>query len=156
MGILADIGRVLIKLDESRSSQIPEKDVATIKALLKFIAEGGIYGGALAVIGIGLASYYAGWLGMTVIMLLFGITLLALGSIQLKSILKRAGEKTRTAWERYLLATGFLLIALALMGLLDSIPFTPSPIPDPNWVAKGAVGLGLTIAGLIWVKARHR
>ena len=27
MGILTDIGRVLIKLDESRSSQIPEKDV---------------------------------------------------------------------------------------------------------------------------------
>lgn len=155
MGLLADIGKVLIELDGSGSSKIQEKDIETIKKLLKLIAEGGIYGGALAVIGIGLASFYAGWLGMTVIMLLFGITLLVLGSIQLRKILQHAGEKTRIAWERYLLTTGFLLIALALMGVLDSLNFKPSPIPDPNWIVKGAVGLVLTVAGFIWVKARH-
>lgn len=154
MGLLADIGRALIDLDKQRPSHIENKDIETIERLLRFIAEGGLYGVTLAILGIGLASFYSGWLGMAVIILLFGIMLFALGSKQLRSI---TGEAARIAWERFVLSIGFLLIAVSIMGLLDNIAFQiPKPTANPYWVVEGAVGITLTVGALIWIKTRHR
>jgi len=144
------------KLDEPELGSISNEDVKKMIKLLKFIAEGGLYGGLLAILGIGLASLYAGWMGMAVIMLLFGVILFWLGSKKLNSILSPGKEKTRIAWEGMLLALGFLLVAVALMGLIDRIGNQiPRPIPDPYWAVEGAVGMVLVIAGLLWVKAKQ-
>ncbi|MCX5637081.1 MAG: hypothetical protein NTX52_05225 [Planctomycetota bacterium] len=157
MGILANIGRILLKLGEPRSGQITNEDIEIIKKLLKFIAQGGLFGGVLAVLGIGIASFYAGWIGMAVIMLLAGYIMFVLGSKELNNILNPNGVKKRIAWEIMLLASGLLLVAVALMGLIDHIGNNiPRPSPDHNWVVEGAVGLVLTIAGLLWVKARQK
>ncbi|MFC1983957.1 hypothetical protein ACFLVO_02980 [Chloroflexota bacterium] len=122
--------------------------------LLRLIAEGGIYGVTLTVLAIGLASFYSGWLGMTVILLIFGIIFFILGIKQLRSI---TGEKTKITLDRLVLSIGLLLIAVSLMGLLDKLPFSiPKPTPDSYWVLEGAVGLVLTIGSLIWIKTRHR
>jgi hypothetical protein len=145
------------KLDEPELGSISNEDVKKMIKLLKFIAEGGLYGGLLAILGIGLASLYAGWMGMAVIMLLFGVILFWLGSKKLNSILSPGKEKTRIAWEGMLLALGFLLVAVALMGLIDRIGNQiPRPIPDPYWAVEGAVGMVLVIAGLLWVKAKQK
>lgn len=157
MGLLADIGRVLIKLDEPKSGHIPNKETKTIIRLLKFIAEGGLYGGCVAILGIGLASFYTGWLGMAVIMLVFGILLYVFGNKQLSSILSDAGVKKKIAWERYSLGVGFLLIAIALMGLMDSISIQiPRPSPDPNWAAEGLVGFVLIVVSLLYIRFRRK
>lgn len=75
--------------------------------------------------------------------------------MRLRKILSYDGKSGRIAWERIILSVGFLMIALALMGLLDSIPFDPNPKPDQYWAVKGGIGLVLSIIGFIWIKTKH-
>ncbi|MFC1937785.1 hypothetical protein ACFLWY_04445 [Chloroflexota bacterium] len=128
-----------------------------INGLLKYIAEGGLYGGLLAVLGISIASFYAGWIGMSVTMLLFGIILFVLGSKKLDGIIGEAGVKTKIPWATMVLSLGVMLLAVGMMGLVDSISSQiPRPTPDSNWVVEGGVGLVLTVVGLTWLKVKKR
>jgi len=44
MGLLADIGRMLIKLGENKPTSVSNEDIQKIIRFLKFIAQGGLYG----------------------------------------------------------------------------------------------------------------
>lgn len=139
-------GKGVIKVEDTK-----------INRLLQYIAEGGLYGGLLAVLGIAIASFYAGWMGMSVTMLLFSFILFVLGSKQLNGILGVGGIKTRIPWERVVLSLGVIALAIGIMGLVDRISNQiPRPSPDSNWAVEGAVGLLLIFAGVMWIKARKK
>ncbi len=123
--------------------------------LLKFIAEGGVTGGAIAIWAIGLAAFMSGWWGMAVVMLLFGFLLWILGSMQMKAILNESGKKVRFVWERPILGVGILLVAFAIMGGIDLISTgTPKPNLDPYWWWEGVIGIPLLVLGILFLKVR--
>jgi hypothetical protein len=147
------------KLDEPELGPISNEDVKKITKLLKFIAQGGLYGGLLAILSIGVASLYAGWMGMAVVMLLFGVILFWFGSKQLIGILNPTKEKIRIARKEMLWPVGFFFGAIALMGLIDVTVGNriPRPRPDPYWWVEGIVGAGLlVIAVLLRVRAKQK
>lgn len=147
------------KLDEAELGSVSNENGKKMTKLLEFIAQGGLYGGLLALLGISIASLYAGWTGMAVILLVFSMIFFWIGSKKLNSILSPGEEKTRIAWERMLLALGFFFVAIGSMGLIDRISNQiPRPIPPPNWVlgVEIAVGAMLIIASLLWVKAKQK
>jgi hypothetical protein len=124
--------------------------------LLKYIAEGGLYGGLLAVLGISIASFYAGWIGMSVILLLFGIILFVLGSKQLVGIMGKAGLRARMPWATVVLSLGVMLLAIGLMGLIDKISSqVPRPTLDSNWAVEGGIGFLLSVVGLVWLRLKR-
>jgi len=148
MGLLADIGRVLIKLSENESLPISNEDIQKIIRILRFIARGAIYGSYFALLGIGLASLYAGWLGMAVIMLVVSSFLFVIESNKLSDIL---GIKKKTQWSQLILFIGVFLIAIAVMSFFDSITTEiPKPISIANWEVWGIIGMLLTVGWLFF------
>lgn len=147
------------KLGEPQLSSSSNEDIKKTIKLLKFIAQGGLYGGLLAILGIGVASLYAGWMGMAVVMLVIGIALFLLGNRKLDSILGPAKEKPRIAWGGMLLALAFFFGAIALMGLIDVTVGNriPRPSPSPYWWVEGIVGVVLLgIAVLLQIRAKRK
>lgn len=138
------------------SKDTNEKEDSQSNKLLEYIAEGGLYGGIIAILGIGIASFYVGWMGVSVVMLLLGLLLFIFEGKKLNNILNPDGAKSIISWERYLLFPGMFFVLIALMGLIDHVKFgIPKPIPDPYWLTgvEGAIGFVLTAIGFLLIKA---
>jgi hypothetical protein len=156
MGLLANIGRALINLDEPCKESTSDKDTEIINRLLVNIAEGGISAGGLAVIGLGLASFYEGWLGMTIVLVLGGFAILILGRRELEKILYPENKKPMVRRGKAALnigvALGVVLMTIGLIWAIDKIPFpTPEPKYYPYWVILSVLGSGIAITTVSWI-----
>lgn len=155
MGLIGDIGRLLIELIEDKSRTQTNEDTQKIIRLLGFIAQGIVYGSYFAILGIGVASLYAGWMGMALVMLFLAFLLFVLETRKLNNIL---GTKKKTQWNQLILSIGFFLIAIGIMGFIDNTTTEiPRPIPIPKWEVWGIIGLVLTVVWFCyWLRRRKK
>jgi hypothetical protein len=142
------------KLDEGVSGSVSKEDVVKMTELLRFIAEGGLYGGLFAILSISIASFYAGWVGMAVVLLALAGLIFRFGRRKLDSILGLGEKKRGISWERGLLNVGLFLLVVALMGLVDRVVgnIIPKPIPSSSLVIaiEGVIGFVLLVIA-IWL-----
>lgn len=149
------------KSDEPELGSVSKEDVMKMNKLLTFIAEGGLYGGLFAIVSISIASFFAGWVGMAVVLLVLGIIVFRFGRKKLDDILGLDEEKRGISRERWLLFVGLFLLSVALMGLIDRIVgnIIPRPIPSSYLVitVEGVIGLVLLVIAvrLFRVKAKQ-
>ncbi len=146
-----------IKSDSILNKDINKFEDTTSTNLLKNMADGNLYGGLFAILGIAIAAFYAGWLGMSVVMLVFGLVIYMLESKQLQNILGVTAVNKRVPWRGIVLSSGIFLFAIGVMGLIDNFGNQiPQPIRDGNWKAESIIGICLIVVGIIWTKFRQK
>jgi len=149
------LSTVLNKGNEEKIGQT--EDVNKMTKLLKYIAQGGLYGSLFAIAGIAYAFFENNLIGASVVFFLASGVWFALGSKQLTDILNPSGEKLRRPWEELTLSIGIFLIAISLIELIDNIfVHTQEQILNVVMVSEGIIGIVLTITGFLWVKSKQR